>query len=240
MLLELQSAGFRVPDFFVSPSDLAETANSLGTPLAVRSSATVEDGRMVSFAGQFSSYLNLCSLEDVEAAVRKCRESVQAPSVVQYCRRNGVDPSSLQMEVIVQRMIQPELAGVAFTVNPVTGAEEVFVEACEGLADGLLAGRKTALPHDHPLLKRYLPRIEATARKIQQHFPRLRTSSSPSKMRRFSSSNPARSHASDCARHRRMDQRGLPRRRGIQRCLHSPDVVALRLHLGERVERIPA
>ncbi|MCH7685315.1 MAG: hypothetical protein IH899_01305 [Planctomycetes bacterium] len=170
VLLELQSAGFRVPDFFVSPSDLAEAVNSLGTPLAVRSSATVEDGETVSFAGQFRSYLNLWSLEEVEAAVRKCRESVQAPSVVEYCRRNGVDPSSLRMEVIVQRMIQPELAGVAFTVNPVTGAEEVFVEACEGLADELLAGRKTALPHDHHLVKKYFPKIETTARKIQRHF----------------------------------------------------------------------
>ena len=70
----------------------------------------------------------------------------------------------------MQRMIQPELAGVAFSVNPVTGAEEVFVEACEGLADGLLAGRKTALPQDHHLVKKYLPRIEATARQIQRHF----------------------------------------------------------------------
>ena len=43
-----------------------------------------------------------------------------APSVVEYCQRNGVDPNSLQMEVIVQRLIQPELAGVAFTVNPMT------------------------------------------------------------------------------------------------------------------------
>ena len=170
VLLELQSAGFRVPNFFVSPSDLAEAVNSLGTPLAVRSSATVEDGETVSFAGQFRSYLNLCSLEDVEAAIHMCWESVREPSVVVYCRRNGVDPCSLRMEVIVQQMIQPELAGVAFTVNPVTGAEKVFVEACEGLANELLAGRKTALPHDDQLVKKYFPKIEATARKIQRHF----------------------------------------------------------------------
>jgi len=170
VLLELQSAGFRVPEFVVSPSDLAEAVNILGTPLAVRSSATAEDGQTVSFAGQFSSYLNLCSFEEIEAAVRKCRESVQTTSVVEYCRRNGVDPRLLQMEVIVQRMIQPELAGVAFTVNPVTGAEEVLVEASEGLADELLAGRKTALPHDHHLVKKYFPRIEAIAREIQRYF----------------------------------------------------------------------
>ena len=48
------------------------------------------------------------------------------------------------MQVIIQRMIQPELAGVVFTVNPVTGDEEVVIEACQGLADDLLAGPATA------------------------------------------------------------------------------------------------
>ena len=170
VLLELQAAGFRVPEFCISPTDLAAVVSRLDVPLAVRSSATVEDGRAASFAGQFSSFLNLYSQADVAAAIDKCRESVQAPSVVEYCQRNGVDPNSLQMEVIVQRMIQPQLAGVAFTVNPVTGADEVFVEACEGLADELLAGRKAALPGDHQLVKKYYPKIEATARAIQRHF----------------------------------------------------------------------
>jgi pyruvate,water dikinase len=81
-----------------------------------------------------------------------------------------VDPLSLRMAVIVQRMVQPELAGVAFTVNPTTGAEEVVIEACEGLADELLAGRRAALPPAHPLLRKHAPEIERTARAIQRHF----------------------------------------------------------------------
>jgi pyruvate,water dikinase len=169
-LTELQSAGFRVPDFVVSPPDIADAVSRLGTPLAVRSSATVEDGGKVSFAGQFKSYLNLCSLKEVKDAVRACSESVKAASVLEYCKKNGIDPRSIHMEIIVQRMIQPELAGVAFTVNPLTGAEEVAIDACEGLAGELLAGRKPALPRDHPLVKKYTSEIEATARKIQRRF----------------------------------------------------------------------
>lgn len=169
-LIELQLAGFRVPDFLCSPPDVAKAIEILGAPLAVRSSASAEDGREVSFAGQFRSFLNLRTATDLEIAVRECHESLGAPSVSVYCRKNGIDPRALRMEVIVQRMVQPELAGVAFTVNPATGAEEVVIEACEGLADQLLAGRTRALPPSHRLLQKYGPEIERIARAIQRHF----------------------------------------------------------------------
>lgn len=169
-LLELQLAGFRVPDFLCSPPDIAQAVDVLGLPLAVRSSASAEDGRDVSFAGQFQSFLNLRSVPEVVSAVRQCEASVQADSAAAYCRKNGIDPDTLTMHVIVQRMIQPELAGVAFTVNPVTGAEEVVIDACLGLADSLLAGHQTALAADHPLLAQHRPEIERVARAIQRHF----------------------------------------------------------------------
>ena len=170
VLMELQSAGFRVPRFVVSPADLEDAVNSIGTPLAVRSSATLEDSEGLSFAGQFSSFLNLYTLQDAQAAVRDCVDSIREPSVIAYCRKNNIDPDRLRMEFIVQRMVNPELAGVAFTVNPVTGAEDVYIEACEGLADELLAGRQAALPDEHALLKKYRPEIEETARQLHLHF----------------------------------------------------------------------
>jgi phosphohistidine swiveling domain-containing protein len=169
-LMELQLAGFRVPDFLSSPPDIAKAIEILGLPLAVRSSASAEDGCEVSFAGQFPSFLNLRTLAEVEAAARKCQASVNALSVAEYCRKNGIDPRSLRMAVIVQRMVKPELAGVVFTVNPATGAEEVVIEACEGLADELLAGRKPALPPGHPRLRQHRAEIEGVARAIQRHF----------------------------------------------------------------------
>jgi phosphohistidine swiveling domain-containing protein len=170
VLFELQRAGFQVPPFYCSPPDLAAAVSALGFPLAVRSAASGEDGIASSFAGQFRTLLNLRSLSEVEQAVRECHDSMCAESVAEYCRHNGIDPSGLQMNVIVQRMIEPELAGVIFTVNPVTGAEEVVIEACEGLGDALLAGHRAPLASDHPLLQKYRPEIEAVARRIERYF----------------------------------------------------------------------
>ncbi len=171
-LTDLQSAGFTVPPFVCSPLDIGEAVRSLGFPLAVRSSASVEDGTTLSFAGQFSSFLNLRSFDEVHHAAAQCRASVRAPSVLEYCRHNGIAPESLRMEVIIQRMVQPDLAGVAFTVCPVTGREEVVIEACEGPSSELLAGHTAPLPGDHPLVARYRDEIERVARKIQRHYGR--------------------------------------------------------------------
>jgi len=99
-----------VPPFRVSPPDLASAVQAIGFPIAVRSSATVEDGGSSSFAGQFESILRLETLEQVEAAVRAVRASVAAPSVVEYCKKSGIDPSTVRMEVLVQRQVRPELA----------------------------------------------------------------------------------------------------------------------------------
>ncbi len=169
-LRELQHSGFRVPEFVVSPANAADAVRQLGFPLAVRSSASLEDGGAASFAGQFVSFLDLRTLDDVEEAMRACRASIEAPSVVEYCRKHGINRSALAMNVIVQRMVTPELAGVAFTINPHTGADEVVIDACEGLAADLLAGRGVPLASDHPLVRRYAPGIERVARRIQEHF----------------------------------------------------------------------
>lgn len=96
-LVALQLAGFRVPDFLCSPPDIGQAIKLLGLPLAVRSSASAEDGRDVSFAGQFRSFLNLRTADDVESAIRQCQASALAPSVGDYCRKNGIDPKSLTM-----------------------------------------------------------------------------------------------------------------------------------------------
>ncbi len=170
VLLELQAVGLRVPEFVVSPTKIEDAVALLGTPLVVRSSASAEDGVTTSFAGQFESFLNLTTVEEVREAIARCQISLDQPSVLHYCRQQGISPESLRMEVIVQRMIQPELSGVVFTVNPVTGAEEVVVEACLGLANELLAGHQQPLPDNHPLLEKHRNEIEQLARKIGRHF----------------------------------------------------------------------
>lgn len=169
-LLELQRAGFKVPAFVCAPADVEDAIRTLGVPLAVRSSASAEDGRNASFAGQFKSFLGLRTAEEVTSAIAACGASVREESVVRYCRDHGIDPGVLEMTAIIQRQIEPELAGVAFTINPVNGREEVVIEACEGLAEDLLQGSVTALPMDHPLMKRHVREITETAEAIQRYF----------------------------------------------------------------------
>jgi len=168
-LLELQTAGFPVPEFLCT-TDAVAAVRTLGLPLAVRSSASAEDGQSASFAGQFRSFLNLRNTDEVAAAIDACQQSLESPSVAEYCRRHGVDACSLRMTVMVQRMVQPELSGVAFSIHPATGEERVVIEACTGVGDTLLAGQTDALPLEHALMQRHAPDIERLARAVQRHF----------------------------------------------------------------------
>src|SRR4029453_5253572 len=125
-LREIARVGLRVPEFAVitnASDSILGLVQEIGFPLAVRSSAAVEDGDYRTFAGQFESYLNLRSAEDVQAAVTKCFKAARSSQAAAYCRMHGIKASMPQMAVIVQRMVEPELAGVAFTVCPNTGAE---------------------------------------------------------------------------------------------------------------------
>lgn len=178
-LRELQDNGFHVPEFVVISADCtnAELAGlfagivaQLGLPLAVRSSASAEDGSANSFAGMFASYLNLSTAAEVEEAVQRCRASVRTPSVEEYCRNRRIATHDLRMDVIIQRMIQPELAGVIFTINPVTGKDDIVIEAIAGLGDELLAGRKSSLPGDCSLLQQHSATIIDAANRIAAHF----------------------------------------------------------------------
>ncbi|MFN5963108.1 MAG: PEP/pyruvate-binding domain-containing protein [Verrucomicrobiota bacterium] len=168
-LAELQAAGFPVPEFRCSPRDAAAAAQELGFPLAVRSSASSEDGQLNSFAGQFRTFLQLQTTEAVTSAIAACEQSLLSSSVAAYCRKAGIPPDSLSMQVILQKMIQPELAGVAFSINPMTGEEDVVIEACEGVADDLLAGQLSPLPAGHPLLEHHRSRITALVRAVHEH-----------------------------------------------------------------------
>lgn len=111
-------------------------------PVAARSSGTLEDLATASFAGQYESFLGLRSLEELQRGVRDCWASLFTERVFRYCARSGRDTTELRMAVIVQLMLDASAAGVAFTVDPVTGADdEVLIEACRGLGDALVAGQ---------------------------------------------------------------------------------------------------
>jgi pyruvate,water dikinase len=111
----------------------------LRTPLAVRSSAVDEDGKDASFAGQHLTLLNVPSIADVPAALREIWWSANTDSAITYRQRVGLftRPS---VGVVVQSLLDPDVAGVMFTQNPVTGADERVIEAAWGLGEAVVAG----------------------------------------------------------------------------------------------------
>jgi len=117
-----------------------EAARSLRAPLAVRSSAADEDGADASFAGQHLTLLNVPTLDDVPAAVREIWWSANSDSAITYRQRVGLfaRPS---VGVVVQSLLAPDAAGVMFTQNPITRADERLVEAAWGLGEAVVAGR---------------------------------------------------------------------------------------------------
>jgi pyruvate,water dikinase len=118
---------------------VTEAALPLGWPVAVRSSAVDEDGANASFAGQHLTVLNVASLEDLMKALREIWWSANSDSAITYRKRVGLftRPS---IAVVVQRLLTPDAAGVMFTRNPISGADERVIEASWGLGEAVVAG----------------------------------------------------------------------------------------------------
>ncbi len=169
-LSALAAAGFPVPAGFVVTGAALAAANArhMGAalraaaaatgpgPYAVRSSAAAEDLPGASFAGMYESYLNV-DAAGLPAAVERCFESASANRVRSYEASirpaPGVGPGQddggtaspgAGMAVLVQQMVDPVAAGVAFTANPLTGdRDEIVISAVPGLAEGLVSGVET-------------------------------------------------------------------------------------------------
>ena len=152
-LAQLASAGFDVPDFFVvGPGDFPaaeikiEITNAMrrlcpdGAPVAVRSSSLDEDGTENSFAGQLDSFLNVSGTDVVEKVVDVFR-SACSERIRSYRQSQGIDGDVQNPAVIVQRMIDAEVSGVAFAADPVTGDRDIaVVAATRGLGENLVSG----------------------------------------------------------------------------------------------------
>jgi len=105
---------------------------------AVRSSANIEDSQEWSFAGQFTSVLNVRGVDQIMEAMRLTWTSATSPAVQAYLDRSGVPTPQLLMAVIVQEMVPAVFSGVSLSRNPVTGADEVIIEAVHGSGDRLV------------------------------------------------------------------------------------------------------
>jgi phosphohistidine swiveling domain-containing protein len=163
-LHELKLAGFPVPPGFVVPPQLelderveAELESAVhaigGYPVAARSSGHLEDLPGASFAGQYVTRLDLTGRPALLDAIRQCRDSARSDQVVVYLRRQGLDESQARVSVLVQVMVDAAVAGVAFSIHPMTGREEhALIECCNGLGEKLVSGQTSP--------SRYVIRLE--------------------------------------------------------------------------------
>ena len=119
---------------------VTKSIQSLPCPLAVRSSAVDEDGAEASFAGQHLTLLNVPSPGEVDAALKEIWWSANSDSAITYRQRVGLftRPS---VGVVIQSLLDPEVAGVMFTKNPINGADERVIEASWGLGEAVVAGQ---------------------------------------------------------------------------------------------------
>jgi pyruvate, water dikinase len=120
-------------------------------PVAVRSSATAEDSEAASFAGQQETFLHVRGGDELRARVRDCWASFFSERALFYRERMG-SLEDLGMAVVVQRMVEADVAGVLFTCDPVHKRHDrMVVEAVLGLGEAVVSGHVTP---DHYVLKR--------------------------------------------------------------------------------------
>jgi pyruvate,water dikinase len=129
-------------DVIAAIRDAASSILAPGERCAVRSSASAEDLRGSSFAGQYSSFLDVDEA-GVERAVRLVWASLWHPAPRAYRLAHGVDQSTLAMAVVLMRMVPADQAGVAFTRDPSGSRETIRVEGVRGLGEDLVSGAVT-------------------------------------------------------------------------------------------------
>ena len=136
-------AGLPVPDGFAldwtavrEVVTSGRAAGGLGglehrAPWAVRSSAIGEDSAEASFAGTHLTKLGVVGLDSLVTAIHEVHDSASDEAAAAYRRQHGLDPAP-RMAVVLQPMIASDVAGVMFTRNPVTGADERVIEVYLG------------------------------------------------------------------------------------------------------------
>ena len=152
--------------------DVAEGYRRLGDelelsdpPVAVRSSAVAEDAADASFAGMQSTYLWLRGTDDVLAGVRRCWASYFNAEALAYRAQHG---GAAGMSVAVQYMVDARVAGVMFTINPVTGdPSSIAIDASYGLGVTVVGGDVTPDSYLFSKVTRELVRSEIGAKEIE-------------------------------------------------------------------------
>ncbi|PMK67061.1 hypothetical protein BCT93_22730 [Vibrio lentus] len=133
-------------DATASLKAMLQSVQGSDTPLnvAVRSACQAEDLSQHSFAGIYESVLNVESIDQLKAAIIEVWCSAYSVRAIMEKLEAKVIGSAESMNMIVQQMIAPELAGVAFSCDPVTGEDTLYIEYVDGLGEALVSGEQVA------------------------------------------------------------------------------------------------
>jgi pyruvate,water dikinase len=119
-----------------------ELSRGTALPVAVRSSATAEDLADASFAGQQDTYLNVVGEEQVLECAKKCIASLFTDRAISYRAKKGFDHMDVGLSVGIQKMVDSEVAGVLFTIDPDSGNENLMViDSSWGLGESVVSGK---------------------------------------------------------------------------------------------------
>lgn len=136
--------------------------------VAVRSSATAEDLPDASFAGQQETFLNVRGESNVVEKTRACWASLFTPRAIFYREKKGFDHFKAGVAVPIQKMIQSDVSGVMFTVNPVTNDKKtIVIEAVWGLGETIVQGQVTPDHYEIEKDQYIISKIEIEEQKIQ-------------------------------------------------------------------------
>ncbi len=170
----------------VVPDEVIAAYNEMGGgKVAVRSSASAEDSEAASYAGQQETYLNVVGDEAVRKAVIDCWASFFSERALFYRGEKG-SLDDLRMAVVVQKMVDADKAGVAFSIHPVTRRKDrMMIEAVYGLGEAVVSGevtpdqyvvdrkgreKKSKTPHGGVLAEGELARISELAVQLEAHY----------------------------------------------------------------------
>lgn len=127
--------------------------------VSVRSSVVFPTSPDISFSGVFLTELNVRGIKNLVDSIKKIYSSLFTDDVVAYASTKGINLSDVRLAVVIQRMVQAEVSGVAFTVDPITqDPSKLSIEAVFGLGDSIALGELT--PDTYLLNKRDLSVLE--------------------------------------------------------------------------------
>lgn len=117
----------------------------MGSPLvAIRSSATSEDSKTASFAGQQETYLNVKGESAVIENIRAAWASLFEARAIYYRHEQKLDDLKVGISLAIQRMVESEVSGVMFTIDPITSDKsKIIIEAIWGLGEYIVQGKVT-------------------------------------------------------------------------------------------------